>query len=91
MKKKTQKQILLNLLRSQPDKWFPSFEIQSVDTEFGWLGTSADRQARQMAENGLIDREQRGKYAYYRAKAPVRVERMRIVDTGEIIERKIWE
>lgn len=62
----TQKNIILNFLRDK-GIWVPSFDLQKVTTIYGWLGTSADRQARQMAEDGLISREQRGKYAYYRS------------------------
>ncbi len=49
MKKLTQGQILLKLLRSQPERWFRSWEIIKVTTPYGWLGTSADRQARDLA------------------------------------------
>jgi len=36
-----------------------------VQTEWGWLGTSADRTARKMAEAGEIERKRVGKYVYY--------------------------
>ena len=63
----TQKQIIFKLLRDKRD-WVVSFDLQKVNTDYGWLGTSADRQARQMVEDGVIDRQRRGKYSFFRAK-----------------------
>ena len=62
-----QKNIIKNLLRDR-GTWVPSWDIQKIATRWGWLGTSADRQARLMAEEGEIEREQRGKYVFYRLK-----------------------
>ena len=43
----------------------PSWDLQKINTEWGWLGTSADRTARKLAEKGILTREMRGKYVYY--------------------------
>lgn len=69
----TQREIIYNVLRRNGD-WTPSYALIKIDTQYGWLGTSADRMARQMVEDGEIERQQRGKYAYYRIKgaAPVK-------------------
>jgi hypothetical protein len=65
----TQRNILLNVLREAVG-WVKSYELVKINTRFGWLGISIDRQARELAENGIIDRRQVGKYAEYRYKTP---------------------
>lgn len=57
----------MNVLLSE-DRWFMSFELIKKETAWGWLGTSADRAARDMAIDGKIIRERYGKYARYRAR-----------------------
>ena len=89
MKKPTQKDILLKLLRST-DRWFVSHELQKTETPYGWLGISADRQARDLAEAGLIERRHQGKYAEYRALPPKDVIVYR-VDGVEVSRKVIWE
>ena len=64
----TQKLILLNVLR-EAGGWVKSYELVKVNTRYGWLGM-IDRQARQLAEKGIIDRRHIGKYAEYRFKTP---------------------
>jgi hypothetical protein len=61
----TQQEILRHFLTND---WKPSWELIMKQTPFGWLGSSADRQARFLAENGEIERKRQGKYAYYRRK-----------------------
>ncbi len=62
----TQATIILKVLRDAQN-WVPSYHLQKVNTKYGWLGSSGDRSARRLAEGGLIERKQEGKYAYYRA------------------------
>ena len=64
----TQKLILLNVLR-EAGGWVKSYELVKVNTRYGWLGM-IDRQARQLAEKGIIDRRHIGKYAEYCYKTP---------------------
>ena len=64
MKKLTQGEIVELVVR-HAGKPVPSWDLQKVQTYWGWLGTSADRIARKLAENGRLDRERRGKYVYY--------------------------
>lgn len=69
-KKLTYEQLILKLLESEP-RWFWSYELVSRHVDGEWLGPSADRIARYMAEEGKIERKGRqehsGKYAQYRA------------------------
>jgi hypothetical protein len=59
----TQEDIIINYLTHD---WMFSYELQKVNTPYGWLGTSADRIARRMAEQGKKERQRVGKYAQYR-------------------------
>lgn len=63
----TQQAIILKTLQDVND-WVPSYRLVKIDTEYGWLGTSGDRRARQLHEEGFIDRRHNGKYAEYRIK-----------------------
>lgn len=63
----TQHQIILKTLKDFGD-WVPSYQLVKTDTEHGFLGTSGDRRARELYEEGLIGRRHNGKYAEYRAK-----------------------
>jgi hypothetical protein len=65
----TQKNIILNVLK-EARVWVKSYELQKVNTHYGWLGTQADRAARQLAIEGLIERRRAGKYSEYRYKTP---------------------
>lgn len=77
-KKLSYKEIIKALLESQPNKWFMSYELIGKRVEINgkeyWLGTSADRLARDLALDGAIEREGRDEgqfYAKYRAKREV--------------------
>ena len=76
MKKPTQKELILIAL-TQANDWVKSHDLIKVWVKTGrilpngkeekcWLGTSADRQARQMAKDEEIERRINGKYAEYR-------------------------
>ena len=64
MKVYTQAEIIKKMLDQSPDP-VPSWALQKVNTPWGWLGTSAARIARKMAEAGEIERRRIGKYVYY--------------------------
>lgn len=68
MAKLTQKEIILKLLRENPDSWFPSYSLLKASTKYGWLGSQGDRRARELAESRTIEVRHQGKYAEYRAK-----------------------
>lgn len=63
--KLTQEEIILAVLEDVKD-WIPSYQIIKVNTRWGWLGISADREARRLAEQGIIQRKREGKYTYYK-------------------------
>ena len=50
------------------DNWTPSYDLEKVNTPYGYLGSSGSRRARELAERGEIEREIKGKYVYYRRK-----------------------
>ena len=62
--KTTQAKIIQNIVYNSKDP-VPSWGLQKINTEWGWLGTSADRIARKLAEDGVLNRVRRGKYVYY--------------------------
>jgi len=62
--KLTQAKIIQNLVYNSKDP-VPSWGLQKINTDWGWLGTSADRIARKLAEDGVLNRVRRGKYVYY--------------------------
>lgn len=66
-KKLTQREIILALLRSQPSRYFFSYELLKAETPYGWLGSQGDRRARELAEDNLIEVCHDGKYAEYKA------------------------
>lgn len=63
--KLTYEEIIMRVLGESND-WVPSFNLIKTNTKWGWLGTSADREARRLAENNLIERKRDGRYTYYR-------------------------
>lgn len=65
--KYSQKEIILKYLNWKQD-WIPSYELVKKDTEWGYLGSSADRRARELYEEGKIDRRIIKKYAEYHCK-----------------------
>ncbi len=59
--------------------WVPSFRLSKVQTAHGWVGSSGERRARELAEESVlgfpheykgilykVERRQNGKYAEYR-------------------------
>lgn len=61
----TQKEILLNVLEDAKD-FVPSYNLIKTNTKWGWLGSGADRQARDLAIEGLAQRKKIGRYTYYK-------------------------
>lgn len=47
-------------------EWMPGWELQQVNTPYGFIGLSGTRVCRQLAEDGYIDRKRDGKYAYFK-------------------------
>lgn len=63
--KLTQEEIILAVLEDIND-FVPSYNLIKVNTKWGWLGSGADREARRLAEQGIIQRKREGKYTYFR-------------------------
>jgi uncharacterized protein (DUF488 family) len=61
----TQRKIILSLLADEPTRKFFSYELAKASTKYGWLGLSGDRRARELAEDGLVNREEKEGYAVY--------------------------
>ncbi len=72
MEKKSQKQIILEVLKdalknsNEELQWIREYSLRSTNTSFGWLGFQADRRCRELHQEGLIERRLNGKYAEYR-------------------------
>lgn len=60
----SQKEIILNLLESQPDRYFMPWEIQG-ETIWGFLGIQARRRTQELAQGGFILTAKVGKYTAY--------------------------
>lgn len=63
--KLTYEEIILAVLEDVKD-WTPSYNLIKVNTKWGWLGSGADREARRLAEHGLIQKKREGKYTYFK-------------------------
>ena len=61
----TQKKIIKMVLG---EDWTPSYKLIMRETDYGWLGSQADRRCRELAEAGEIERRLNGKYVEYRSK-----------------------
>lgn len=61
----TQHDIIKKLLSDEPERKFYSYELAKASTKYGWLGLSGDRRARELAEMGVIHREEKDGYAVY--------------------------
>ncbi len=65
---------VLSIISSARGRPVPSWDVQKVHTPLGWLGTSGDRKARELAAEGIISVEyilvegpdgKRRRYAHY--------------------------
>lgn len=83
----TQAQIIKKVLEDDGG-WVVSWKIIKVSTPYGWLGTSADRVARRLAEDGIIDRKIVDKYVYFKAKE-TRYKTMNVIGQNGEVEKQI--
>ena len=84
-----QKEILIKYLQDAED-WIPSYKLRSINTNSGFLGSQGDRRARELFEDDKIERKMIGKYVYYKAKKPVRIEKLFIPVLNKTIIRKVY-
>lgn len=61
----TQKEIIKNFLRWSDD-WVVVDKLVRVDTKWGYLSKRAERTAREMRADGIIERKIEGGRVYYR-------------------------
>ena|SRR3990167_1453870 len=70
--KETYSAIILEFLEEHYPEWHFGYEFVNchvvVKGGIYWLGSSADRLARQLSEDGIIDKKREGKYVQFRAK-----------------------
>jgi hypothetical protein len=92
---KTQWHIIVAALWKTKE-WTPTFRLQSVETEFGFIGSSGEQRVRELARNdacipaelvGKIEKKREGKFEYFRYRpqlSPVMAaaERVRRFDAG---------
>lgn len=83
----SQKETLLKVLYDDPNKWWYSYDLIKANTKYGWLGTSADRVARRLAEDNLIEKQEKGQFIQFKVNplAPVDIWRV----DGRIIKVKV--
>lgn len=66
---KSQKKLITEYLESVPNEWVRAYDLRGKATEFGFLGHQADRRARELATDGIVEHRISEGYAEYRAKA----------------------
>ena len=64
----TQKEIVVEYLKSLNGEWVREYNLRAVHTPFGFLGFQADRRCRELAQEGIIERRLNGKFAEMRIK-----------------------
>ena len=75
----TQEELVVRLLWSL-QTWVKSYELSKRDTEWGWLGSAAERRAREIAERGYFDSNTYRYVAEYRCvKRELRPDKQRVV------------
>lgn len=52
-------------MEANPKRKYYSYELQKVQTPYGWLGSCVDRTLRKMAEKGILNKERSGKYELF--------------------------
>jgi len=71
----TQREIVVRVLAQNMGNWIPSYDLQKVKTEFGWLGVDSDTRAHELSRDGFyesanfrytIEHRRNGKYAEFR-------------------------
>ena len=77
--KLTQKELVLKRVAAGNGEWVPSHQLQSqryigASGIEQWLGTSGDRRARELVEEGVLVRKRFGKFQCYRLAEPKQTE-----------------
>lgn len=77
-----QKDIILKFLRSKDD-WVVSWQLEKVDTPWGWLGTASLKRCRELQRAGQVEKKMMDGYVWYRSPAPKEVKEYRV--QGELV------
>lgn len=64
----TQRQLILNTLRTEPNRWFRSYELNQANTPLGWIGSAGSRRCRELAQEGKIEVRHKDGFAEYKHK-----------------------
>lgn len=70
------KQKIINHLKDNlgiGDGFVRAYNLEKVQTKWGWIGSSGSRRARELAEEGLIERRVTDGYAEYRYLSEIKV------------------
>lgn len=69
---RTQNELILHVLGARGADWTPGYELIKKEVwlscEKYFLGSSADRRARELAEKGEIEKKKEGQFVYFRLK-----------------------
>lgn len=59
---------ILHTLQDAPNEvWVPGYDLEKVNTKYGWIGTSGSRACRTLAGLGLLEANYRiNRYVHYR-------------------------
>lgn len=52
-------------MQEQPERKFFTYELQKINTPYGWLGSQSDRRMRELFEEGILSKEKFGRYEKY--------------------------
>ena len=74
--KYTQEEIIARVVAHASEP-VPSWNLQKANTPWGWLGHSADRMARKMAEQGKLHRTYKGREVYF--SIPVKEDQIKLL------------
>lgn len=67
--------IIVRHLADQQGEWVMGYDLEKVNTRYGWIGSSGQRRCRELAEQGThkignieykIESQKMGKYVQYR-------------------------
>lgn len=61
----TQKELVYRCLEAH-EGWVAGYRLRSLQTPLGFIGSSGDRRARELAEEGRIETRMQGRFVAYR-------------------------
>lgn len=63
-----QREIILKYLESYYPEWVPGYSLHGLNTSWGFLGSRAERNCREMRSEGILERKIIKTFAHYRIK-----------------------